>query len=171
MQRAEFCQSLCAIHYPRGSMSEFWKLEARLRHKIEIQPSGCWIWIASLDHNGYGRVRDTVNNSTKFSHRFIYELLIGPIPSDLELDHLCRIPSCCNPKHLEPVTHTENVKRGKAPEITKKRHKEKTHCYQGHPLFGNNLYEYKGKDGYINRQCKICKNEIKRNGRIYYGWS
>lgn len=31
--------------------------------------------------------------------------------SGLELDHLCVVPACRNPAHLEPVTHSENVQR------------------------------------------------------------
>lgn len=31
--------------------------------------------------------------------------------SGLELDHTCVEPSCRNPAHLEPVTHTENMQR------------------------------------------------------------
>jgi hypothetical protein len=31
--------------------------------------------------------------------------------SGLELDHTCVEPSCRNPIHLEPVTHTENMQR------------------------------------------------------------
>jgi hypothetical protein len=46
------------------------------------------------------------------AHRFAYELLVGPIPEDLELDHLCRVRHCVNPAHLEPVTHLENILRG-----------------------------------------------------------
>jgi hypothetical protein len=31
--------------------------------------------------------------------------------SGLELDHTCVEPSCRNPDHLDPVTHSENVQR------------------------------------------------------------
>jgi hypothetical protein len=40
-----------------------------------------------------------------------YELLVGPVPADRALDHLCRRRNCCRPEHLEPVTHSENEKR------------------------------------------------------------
>jgi hypothetical protein len=35
----------------------------------------------------------------------------GPVPVGLELDHLCGNKSCAKPKHLEPVTHVENMRR------------------------------------------------------------
>lgn len=34
------------------------------------------------------------------------------LPSDMVLDHLCRVRHCVNPLHLEPVTAGENVRRG-----------------------------------------------------------
>jgi DNA-binding XRE family transcriptional regulator len=42
----------------------------------------------------------------------MYEQEVGPIPDSLELDHLCRQPSCVNPAHLEPVTAATNSRRG-----------------------------------------------------------
>ena len=47
-------------------------------------------------------------------HRYVYEQLVGAIPSGLVLDHLCIQRNCCNPFHLEPVTIKENTLRGKA---------------------------------------------------------
>ena len=43
------------------------------------------------------------------SHRFAYELLVGPIPAGLVLDHLCRVRNCCNPAHLLTGTHSDNI--------------------------------------------------------------
>lgn len=45
------------------------------------------------------------------AHRFAYELVKGPIPEGLTLDHLCNVPLCVNPDHLEPVTLSENIRR------------------------------------------------------------
>lgn len=53
------------------------------------------------------------------AHVFNWELTNGPVPSGLELDHLCRVPRCVNPDHLEPVTCAENQQRGNAAKLTK----------------------------------------------------
>lgn len=50
-------------------------------------------------------------SSKAAAHRFVYELLVGPIPAGLTIDHLCRVTSCVRPDHLEPVTNAENVRR------------------------------------------------------------
>lgn len=46
------------------------------------------------------------------AHRVIYERIVGPVPVDLQLDHLCRNKRCVNPGHLEVVTNAENQQRG-----------------------------------------------------------
>src|SRR4051812_48054279 len=75
----------------------------------------CWIWPNHTDEYGYGRVR--WGGRFAKPHRVAYELFVGPIPEGLEIDHVCRNPSCVNPRHLEPVTHVENMRRAR-----------KTHC-------------------------------------------
>ncbi len=72
----------------------------------------CWLWTGAIMHGGYGQIRLRPGTRTMNTHRFAYELLVGPIPDGLHLDHLCRVPRCCNPLHLEPVTQAENSRRG-----------------------------------------------------------
>ena len=87
------------------------------------------------------------------AHVFAYKLLVGVVPGGLELDHLCRVPACVNPAHLEPVTHAENLMRSPvAPTAINAR---KTHCPQGHPyVAGNTYYRANG-----HRHCKTCTLE------------
>ena len=71
------------------------------------------------------------------------------IPDGKELDHLCRNRKCVNPKHLESVTHRENILRG---ETIMAENARKTHCWRGHPLSGKNL-KLKPNG---HRQCRAC---------------
>ncbi len=75
--------------------------------------SPCWIWQGAVQTRGYGTVGG--GSSKKLAHRHVRELLVGPIPDGLELDHLCRQPLCVRPSHTDPVTHRENVARGDSP--------------------------------------------------------
>lgn len=70
----------------------------------------CWLWTGA-NANGYGAIWGSERSRAKRAHRVAYELLVGPIPDGLTLDHLCRNTRCVNPKHLEPCTAAENARR------------------------------------------------------------
>lgn len=102
----------------KGSVADrFWRMVR------SAKPGECWEWVGSR-RAGYGRMavgrpaglpRDTVITA----HRIAYEMLIGPIPEGLVIDHLCRNKSCVNPAHLEAVSQRENVLRGYRMKLTK----------------------------------------------------
>lgn len=100
----------------------------------------CWLWTGSKNNKGYGQIARGApaprNKKMVYAHRVSYEMVNGPIPEGLSLDHLCRMPSCVNPAHLEAVTHKENTLRGVGFAAVNAR---KTHCPKGHPLSGENL--------------------------------
>lgn len=118
-------------------------------------PGGCWIWTASTDQKGYGRI--TRNNRKHSAHRYMYKLLVGPIPDGLELDHLCRVTSCVNPAHLEPVTTRENLRRSTAASTL---NALKTHCPAGHEYTPENTYCPPSRPTW--RSCRTC---IRAKGR------
>ena len=119
----------------------------------------CWLWTACASH-GYGRIKVGGGFGKMLqAHRVAYEMLVGPIPEGLHLDHLCRVTLCVNPNHLEPVTPRENILRGENHVAKRAR---QTECLRGHPLSGANLYT-NSKGG---RACKICQNES--NKRSYH---
>lgn len=117
----------------------------------KVQTTGfCWEWTGCLQPNGYGQFW----NGTRVvkSHRWAYEHLVGPIPAGLDLDHLCRNRGCCNPDHLEPVTRSENLRRGLGAERLHHLNDGQTHCKHGHELAGENLViRDSGR-----RRCRAC---------------
>jgi hypothetical protein len=128
----------------------------RFEEKVERDPeTGCWLWAACRNSAGYGKFG--IDGRVVLAHRFSYEQHVGPIPDGLQLDHLCRVRCCVNPAHLEPVTGSENVRRGKAGEITKVRHAQKTHCPQGHAYTEDNITPQILSGRWTARCCKTCK--------------
>src|ERR1700745_534406 len=70
--------------------------------------TGCWEWDATINSSqGYAMIM--VKGKRVLAHRFSYEYHVGPIPTGLQLDHLCRNRSCVNPSHLEAVSIKQNV--------------------------------------------------------------
>jgi hypothetical protein len=94
--------------------------------------------------NGYSRIR--INGKKIQSHRWVWELLNGPIAEDMVVDHMCSNRKCILPSHLRVVTQQENIMAGK--------HNidNRSHCNQGHPFNKENIMVRKnGK-----RECAEC---------------
>lgn len=83
----------------------------RILAKSAKNESGCLIYTKKLTKKGYAHVRADCGRM-RFAHVIMYEAKNGPVPSGMELDHLCRNRACCEPDHLEAVTHIINVQRG-----------------------------------------------------------
>ena len=88
-------------------------LSGSLDGKYRAEDNGyitpCWIWTGAINRKGYGRIQ--VRGIHRQAHREVYEQSIGGIPEGNPLDHLCRVRSCVNPEHMEPVTTAENNRR------------------------------------------------------------
>lgn len=141
-------------------------LESRFWSKVnQSDMNGCWIWTGRQNGFGYGLIAEhgsrMISRRRLMAHRVAYELLVGPIPDGLTLDHLCRTRLCVNPAHLEPVTKKVNLLR--SPYTWGGRNSRKTTCPKGHPLSGENLLVSRGK-----RICRTCKrsHEAARRARL-----
>ena len=83
---------------PKSSMEErFWA-------KVE-KSDGCWYWTGAKN-DGYGHF--TSGGKTCLSHRYSYELVNGPVPDGLVIDHICGNRACVKPDDLRPATHKQN---------------------------------------------------------------
>lgn len=113
-------------------------------------PNGCWLWTGPLSYQGYGVFFNRIKHV--YAHRYSWEILHGhgPVPAPLCLDHLCRVPPCVNPAHLEPVTLRENILRGVS---IVARLAKSDECKNGHSLLGENCR--RDPKGY--RLCRVCE--------------
>lgn len=108
----------------------------------------CWQWDVLRPASGYG---DIFDGSPWLVHRWSYTQFVGPIPDGLEIDHLCRNRGCANPEHLEPVTSSENTRRG--------HWGMRTHCSHGHEYTPENTRRI---PSYRGRVCVTCRRERAR---------
>ncbi len=104
-ERRRFCSKRCALLKTADEAKRFWA-------KVE-KTDGCWLWRGTKRGDGRGRFKRN-DRTLVYAYRFAYELVVGPIPGGLALDHLCDDPRCVNPAHLEPKTGAENTRRSLA---------------------------------------------------------
>ena len=76
-------------------------------------PSPCHIWTGpdSGTGRGGGYPRMSLNGQTVAVHLVVYTHYFGYIPGKKQIDHRCNNRLCCNPEHLEMVSHLTNQKR------------------------------------------------------------
>ena len=122
-------------------------LIVRFRASYVVNDNGCWIWTRLLNRYGYAEMK--VDNRSRGGHRVAYELLIGPIPNGLQIDHLCRVRACVNPAHLEAVTAQVNTLRSTNFAAT---NAKKVECLRGHPFTPENTRV----DSKNRRNCQEC---------------
>lgn len=117
--------------------------------------TGCWPWCGTISQQGYGQIYMGGKPKRRAAHRAMYELLVGPVPDGLDLDHLCRNRRCVNPAHLEPVTRSENMRRGALPVVNRLRWSSRETCKNGHPFTAENIHI----TPIGARVCRVCSRE------------
>lgn len=80
---------------------------------LDGKASPCHLWTGPDSGTGrgggYGRM--SLNSQTVAVHLVVYTHYYGYIPGKKQIDHRCNQRLCCNPAHLEMVTHKTNQKR------------------------------------------------------------
>jgi Fe-S-cluster-containing dehydrogenase component len=129
-----------------------------LPHVAHLGP--CWMWCGNRNRRGYGRM------SVRGSQEVVgaVSLLIVGVDRGVNLVcHHCDNPSCVNPDHLFLGSSSQNMQDC----VRKGRHKlaSKTHCLNGHPFSGENLYiTHRG-----HRACRLCMRVLRRNWKRKHG--
>jgi len=145
---------------------------ARFIGKIEVQPNGCWHWTAHINKSGYGYFY--IDGKQDLAHRVAHTHFVAPIPAGHDVDHQCHNADtncpggmgdthrrCVNPAHLEAVTRSTNLSRGRTVQHLIAPNIAKTCCPAGHPYDGANTYvQAKG-----SRTCRACSRERARRKR------
>lgn len=139
--------------YPDSSIIDR-KFLARFFSKVKVSDvsfyngSACWEW-TGCGNGGYSSI--TSKSDTYYAHRLAYCVFVESVHPDLDCDHLCQNKRCVNPAHLEVVHPRINILRSNNRSAINAR---KTHCFQGHPLTGDNLLSYPLRHGF--RNCREC---------------
>ena len=136
-EKAQIARGWCRMHYVRwqrhGTPQEAIPERPRSqlpakrlwRHVARKQPGQCWPWTGTVrKDNGYAHIR--VQGQWVYAHRLAYEVLVGPIPEGMTVDHTCHNADetckggseckhriCCNPDHLEAVPQLVNWRRSR----------------------------------------------------------
>lgn len=122
---------------------------------------GCWEYGGKIRTDGYGSVwiqNGTKEGTTALAHRVVYEGMVGPIPEGMYLCHHCDNPKCVRPDHIFVGTDADNkadmYAKGRQAKGDRLPQARRTHCPQGHPYSGDNLYIRNcGR-----RMCRACNN-------------
>ncbi len=140
-------------------------LRERFDLKWKSDSSGCWIWKASKNKQGYGYFK--LDGRMQKAHRVSWMIFSGSVvKDDTCVLHHCDNPSCVRPNHLFLGTYSDNLidsfKKGRRDqhrgsgvdwvEIRGVKGKKRSRCNRGHPFSGSNLYI--NRSGY--QICRAC---------------
>lgn len=140
--------------------------EERFMSKLVRTDDGCLIYQGATQ-KGYGVF--SINGNSVKAHRYAYELVKGPIPEGVTVDHECHNSalaqgmcapgpchhrSCCDPEHMVIRSMWENTRQGGSFSAV---HARKQNCPQGH--------EYSGVNSRGERICRTCQNAAARRYR------
>lgn len=110
----------------------------------------CWRWTGALNSKGYGLFS---LGTLQLAHRVSYEYFNSTeLPPGIQIDHICQVTDCVQPRHLHPVSQAEHTALTVA---------RRTSCKRGHPWTPENTYTYPSTG---RRACRACRR-IGRYGK------
>lgn len=82
--------------------------EADYRVEDRGYKTPCWIWVHALGTHGRGMVE--IDGVKGTAYRAMYTQAFGEPPTAHDLHHLCEVPACVRPDHLQPLTHPDHMR-------------------------------------------------------------
>ena len=79
-------------------IEEFWSLI-----EMSADSDACWTWHGNISGGGYAFFH------SKAAHRYMFELVYGPIPPKMFVCHSCDNPPCINHEHFFLGTSADNT--------------------------------------------------------------
>jgi len=74
----------------------------------ENEETSCWTYKGGTNgKGGYGRMY--FNKKMRSVHKVVYELTSGKVPTGMVVHHVCGHKLCCNPDHLQAISHRLNI--------------------------------------------------------------
>ncbi len=135
-------------------------LPANFWDRVEKQEGGCWIWQAGEPGSGYGQLTVGSDKGLR-AHRLVYANLAEALIPGLVLHHICGVRRCVNPQHLVQLTRRSHILL--EPQGASEANRRKTHCPNGHPYSGENVFSKPSDNG--RRRCRTCTRESQRSYR------
>jgi hypothetical protein len=128
-------------------------IDERIR-ALSTEEGGCLVYNGQRSRDGYGRI--FYKGKRYMVHRVMWEIMRGPIPEGMQLDHkVCDNEPCWNPDHLEVSTPRVNVLRSGNPAA---QNAQKTHCINGHEFTEETtVIRFHKKRGTYFRECTPCQ--------------
>jgi hypothetical protein len=148
------------------------RLEKLAKRFVINEDTQCWEWIGYISSEGYARAHLRLEQEKVFIHRFMYELVYGDVPDEMQVDHSChnkdmacedgsscRHRRCVNPSHLQLATPKANTLAGKTPAAL---NRKKRYCLRGHVFDAENTaIDVRG-----SRNCRLCARDRTRARRL-----
>lgn len=139
------------------------ELETRVLDALKATGGTHHIIFGAEGYRADGKLPVHRDGTTRLLHRYLYEILIGPVSTKEYLLRTCSNERCVNPYHYEVQPRSRlaagRLKRFYVPNgrpTPMEINAAKTHCPHNHEYTPKNTYLHTDKKGCVHRMCRTC---------------